>query len=134
MEIRENSFSSQNQNWDFLMYLQVQRNSPEKLTLTVVEMQHLPDIEKTDYIEEFSCLKRTMFNGRKKVCANFQTYMDKPNFDVYRYRNSLYLKDDAIDLNMTEHQLLLAKRFFLFSYFDIFYDRCIVLDETTIHK
>ena len=96
-------------------------------------MQHLPDIEKSVSKEEISCLKWTMYNGRKKVCANFQIYTDKPNFDVYRYRNSLYLKDDAIDLNLTELQMLSAKRFFLFRYFDIFYNRCIVLDETTVH-
>ena len=38
--------------------------SPEKLTLTVVE---LPDIEKTDSREEISCLKWTNFNGRRNV-------------------------------------------------------------------
>ena len=30
---------------------------PEKPTLTVVEMQQLPDIEKTDSKKEISCLK-----------------------------------------------------------------------------
>ena len=33
------------------------KTSPEKLTLIVVEMQQLPDIEKTDSTEEISCLK-----------------------------------------------------------------------------
>ena len=33
------------------------KTSPEKLTLTVVEMKQLPDIEKTDSKEETSCLK-----------------------------------------------------------------------------
>ena len=32
------------------------KTSPEKLTLTVIEMQQLPDIEKTDSKEEISCL------------------------------------------------------------------------------
>ena len=32
------------------------KTSPEKLTLTVVEMQQLPDIEKTDSKREISCL------------------------------------------------------------------------------
>ena len=31
--------------------------SPEKLTLTVLEMQQLPDVEKIDSNEEISCLK-----------------------------------------------------------------------------
>ena len=51
--------------------------SPEKLTLTVVEMQQLPEIEKTDSQEELSCLKWTIYNGRRKVCVNFQTDTDK---------------------------------------------------------
>ena len=35
------------------------KTSPKKLTLTVVEMQLLPKIEKTDSKEEISCLKWT---------------------------------------------------------------------------
>ena len=36
------------------------KTSPEKLTLTVVEMQQLPDVENTDSKEEKSCLKWTI--------------------------------------------------------------------------
>ena len=43
--------------------------SPEKLTLAVVEMQQLPDIEKTDSKEEISCLKWTIYNVvEKSMC------------------------------------------------------------------
>ena len=65
------------------------KTSPEKLTLTVVEMQQLPDNEKTDSKEEISCLKWKIYNDRKKVCVNFQTDTDKLNIVVYRYRNNL---------------------------------------------
>ena len=43
------------------------KTSPEKFTLTVVQMQQLPDIEKTYSKEEISCLKWTIYNGRRKV-------------------------------------------------------------------
>ena len=66
--------------------------SPEKFTLPVVEMQQLPDIEKSDSKEEISCLKWTIYNGSRKVCVIFQNDTDKLNKVVYRYRNSLYLK------------------------------------------
>ena len=65
------------------------KKSPKKLTLTVVQMQQLPDIEKTDSKKEISCLKWTIYNGRRKVCVNFQTDTDKLNIVVYRYRNNL---------------------------------------------
>ena len=58
--------------------------SPEKLTLNVIEMQQLPDIEKTDSKEEVSHLKWTIYNGRRKACVNFQTDTDKMNIVVYR--------------------------------------------------
>ena len=77
--------------------------------MTVVEMQQLPDIEKTDSKEEISCLKWTIYNGRRKVCVNFQTDTDKLNIVVYRYRNNLYLKDNEVDLKLTEYQSFLAK-------------------------
>ena len=110
------------------------KNSPEKNTLTLVETQQLPDIEKVDSKDEISCLKWTIYNGWRKVCINFQTDADKVNIVVYRYRNNTYLKDTEMDLKLTEYKQILAKRVYLLSYIDIFYKRCIVLDETTVHK
>ena len=102
--------------------------------MTVVEMQHLPDIEKTDSREEISRLKWTIYNGRREVCVNFQTDTDKWNIVVYRNRNSLYLQDNEVDLKKTQYQSLLAKRVYLLSYVDLFYKLCIALDETTVHN
>ena len=110
------------------------KTAPEELTLTIVEMRQLPDIEKTDSKEELSCLKSTICNGRGKICVNSQTATDKLNIAVYRYRNNLYLKDNEVDLKLTEYQSLLANRIYLLSYIDIFYKRCIVLDETTVYN
>ena len=110
------------------------RDSPEKITLTLVETQQLPDIENSDSRGEISCLKWTTYNGRRKVCINCQTDTDKVNIVVYRYRNSTYLKNTEMDLKLTEYKKLLAKRVYLLSYIDIFYKRCIVLDETTVHN
>ena len=107
---------------------------PKKITLTLVETQQMPDIEKADSKDEISCLKRTIYNGRRKVCINFQTDTDKVNLVVYRYRNNRYLKDTEMDLKLTEYKKLLANCVYLLSYIDIFYKRCIVLEETTIHK
>ena len=108
--------------------------SPEKNTLTLVETQQLPDIEKTDSKYYISCLKWTIYNGRRKACINFQTDTDKVNIVVYRYRNSTYLKDTEMDLKLIEYKKLHAKRVYLLSYIDIIYKRCIALDETTVHN
>ena len=58
------------------------KDSPEKIKLTLVETQELPDIEKVDSKDEISCLKCTIYNGRRKVCINFQTDTDKVNIFV----------------------------------------------------
>ena len=97
-------------------------------------MQQFPNIEKTDSKEEISCLKWGIYNGRRKVCVNFQTDTDKLNNVVYCYRNNLYLKNIKIDLKLTEYQSLLAKRTYLLIYIDILYKRSIVLDETSVHN
>ena len=110
------------------------KDSPEKITLTLVETQQLPDIEKIDSKDEMSCLKWTIYKGREKVCINFQTDTDKVNILVCRYRNNTYLKDTELELKLTEYEKLLAKRVYLLSYIDIFFVRCIVLDETTVRK
>ena len=110
------------------------KDSPEKITLALVETQQLPDIEKVGSKDEFSCSKWTIYNGRRKVCINFQTDTDKVNIVVYRYQNVTYLKDTEMDIKLTEYRKVLAKRVYLLSYIDIFEKRCIVLDETTVHK
>ena len=110
------------------------KESPEKITLTLIEPQQVPDIEEDDSKDEFSCLKWTIFNGRRKVCINFQTHTDKVNIVVYRYRNNTYLKDTEMDLKLTVYKKILAKCVYLWSYIDIFYKRCFVLDETTAHN
>ena len=107
-------------------------DSPEKNTLTLVETQQLPDVEKVVSKDEVSSLKRTFYNGRRKVCINFQTDADKVTVVIYRYRNNTYLKDTELDLNLTEYKKLLARRVYLLGYNDICYKRCIVLDETTV--
>ena len=61
------------------------KDSPGKITLTLVEAQQLPHIEKTDSKDEISCLKWTIYSSRRKVCINFQTDTNKVNIVVYRY-------------------------------------------------
>ena len=39
--------------------------SPEQITPTLVETQQIPDIYKSDSRDEFSCLKWTIYNGRR---------------------------------------------------------------------
>ena len=110
------------------------KDSPEKNTLTLVETQQLPDIETVDTKDEISCLKWTIYNGRRKICIKFQTDTDKVNLAVYRYRNNTYLKDTEMDLKLIEYKKLRAKRVYLLSYLDVFYKRCTVLDETTVYN
>ena len=110
------------------------KTSPKRNTLTSVEMQHLPEIEKVDSKNEISCLKWTIYNGRRKVCISFKTDMDKFNIVVYRYRNNTDVKDTEKELKLTEYEKLLSKRVYLLSYIDVFFKRCIVLDETTVHN
>ena len=87
------------------------KDSPEKITLTLVETQQWPDIEKVDSKDEISCLKWTIYNGRRKLCINFQTDTDKVNIVVYRYRNNTYLKDTEMDLKLTEYKIFLLSAF-----------------------
>ena len=112
------------------------KTSPKKITLTLIEMQQLPEIEKVDSKNEISCLKWTIHNGRRKVCISFKTDMDKLNFVVYRYRNNTYVKDTEMKLKLTEYEKLLRKRIYLLSTIDVFvfFKRCIVLDEKTVHN
>ena len=116
-----------------MLYLEVQ-TLPKKITPTLAETQQWPYIQKADSKDEISCLEWTLYNGRRKVCVNYQTDTDKVNLVVYHYRNNTYLKNTELDLKLAEYKMLHAKRVYLLSYIDIFYKRCIVLDERTVHN
>ena len=51
----------------FHVVLTTPKTSPEKITLTLVETKQLPEIEKVDSKNENSCLKWTIYNGRREV-------------------------------------------------------------------
>ena len=86
-------------------------------------MQQLPDIEKTDSDREVSCLKRTNYIGRRKVCVNLKNDTNNLNVVVYRYRITFDLTDVEFDLKLTQYQSLLAKRVYILSYLDKFFKR-----------
>ena len=115
------------------LVLTTSTTSPGKITLTLVEMQQLPEIEKVDSKKEISCLHWTRLNGKGKVCISFKTDMDKLNIVVYRYRNNTYVKDTEMEPKLTEYEKILYKRAYPLRYIDVFFRRCIVLDETTVH-
>ena len=71
----------------YQVVLTTSKTSPEKITLMLVEMQQLPEIEKVDSKNEISCIKWTIHNGRRKVCISFETDMDWLNIVDYRYQN-----------------------------------------------
>ena len=87
------------------------KTSPEIITLTSVEMQQLPEIEKVDSKNEICCLKWTIYNGRRKVFISFKTDMDKLKIVVYRYRKNTYVKDTEMELKMTEYEKLISKKY-----------------------
>ena len=64
------------------------KSSPTKITLTIAELQQLPELEQCE--DEISCLKWTIYNGRRKICIGFQTDTDK--VDIVVYRNKMNLK------------------------------------------
>ena len=84
--------------------------------------------------KETSCLKWTEHNGGRKVSVNLKTDTDNLIFVVYCYRNKLILKNNEFDLKLTDYQSHFAKKVQLQSCIDMFFKRCIELDEETVHK
>ena len=68
----------------YLVVVTTPKTSPEKITLTLFEMQRLPEIEKMDSKNEIFCLKWTIYNGRREVCISFTIDMVNLKIVVFR--------------------------------------------------
>ena len=55
--------------------LTIPKSSPTKIIITIAKLQQLPELEQCE--DEISCLKWTIYNGRRKICVGFQTDTDK---------------------------------------------------------
>ena len=66
--------------------------------------------------------------------AKVSRLIEKLKILVYRYRNNTYVKDTELELKLTEFEKLLSKPVYLLNYIDVFFQRCIVLDEATVHN
>ena len=86
------------------------RKSTEKIALTPVEMQQLPDIEKIDSKDGTFCVKVTKHNGGREVCASYKTDTDMLKNVVSHYRNNLNLRESKLEVKRTEFEKLLSKR------------------------
>ena len=62
----------------------------------------MPKSEKIVFKIEVSCLKWTVYNGRRKVFVNYSTDSDNLNLVIYRYRHSTYLKGVEKEMSLTE--------------------------------
>ena len=107
--------------------------SPKKVLYILLKCNSCLKLKKVDSKNEASCLKCTLYNGRRKICRTFKTDMNKLDVVVYRYRNNTYVKDTEMDLKSTEFEKILSIRVYLLSYMDVFFKRSIVVDETTVN-
>ena len=56
-----------------LYHVELKSNdSPKKITLTPVETQQLPDIEKSDSRDEISCLKWTVYKSMHQLSNRYR--------------------------------------------------------------
>ena len=82
----------------------------KKVSLTIVEMQQLPEVGQNDSENQISCLRWIIFNGRRKVCVFCKTDTDYVGITVYRYLNNMFMNDSDIELKATEYNTLLQKK------------------------
>ena len=108
--------------------------TPKKVSLTIVEIQQLPEIGKFDSENKVSCLRWIIFDGRRKVCVFSKTDTDYVGITVYRYRINMYMNFSDTELKATEYNTLLQKIKYLLSYLETFSKKFIVVEETTHHN
>ena len=115
----------------------VQEEKSQKISLTIIESQNLPNLQNLDVDSQISHFEWTLHNGRrndsKKMIAN---RYDSKKIDLVEYRRNgnQWKNNQSLQLQREEYDKILDMLPSLLGYVETFKKSCIIIDECTVEN
>ena len=106
----------------------------QKISLTIIESQNLPNLQNLDVDSQISHFEWTLHNGRRKIHIGYRSDTKKIDLLEYRRNGNQWKNNQSLQLQREEFDKLLDMLPSLLGYVEIFKKSCMNIDECTVEN
>ena len=106
----------------------------QKISLTIIESQNLPNLQNLDVDSQISHFEWTLHNGRRKIHIEYRSDIKKIDLLEYRKNGNQWKNNQSLQLQREEYDKLLDMLPSLLGYVETFKKSCIIIDECTVEN
>ena len=106
----------------------------QKISLTIIESQNLPNLQNLDVDSQISHFEWTLHNGRSKIHIGYRSDTKKIDLVEYRRNGNQWKNNQSLQLQREEYDKLLDMLSSLLGYVEIFKKSCVIIDECTVEN
>ena len=106
----------------------------QKISLTIIESQNLPNLQNLDVDSQISHFEWTLHNGRRKIHIGYRSDTKKIDLVEYRRKGNQWKNNQSLQLPREEYDKLLDMLPSLLGYVEIFKKSCMNIDECTVEN
>ena len=104
----------------------------QKISLTIIESQKLPNLQNLDVDSQISLFEWTLHNGRRKIHIGYRSDTKKIDLVEYHKNGNQWKNNQSLQLQREEYDKLLDMLPSLLGTVETFKKSCIFFDECTV--
>ena len=104
----------------------------QQISLTIIESQNLPNLQKLDVDSQISNFEWILHNSRRKIHIGYRSDTIKIELVEYRRNENQWKNNQSLQLQREEYDKLLDMVPSLLGYVETFKKSCIIIDECTV--
>ena len=106
----------------------------QKISLTIIESQNLPDLQNLDVDSQISRFEWILHNSRRKIHIGYRSDTKKIELVQYRRKGNQWKNNQSLQLQREEYDKLIDMLPSLLGYVETFKKSCIIIDECTVEN
>ena len=112
----------------------VLKEKSQKISLTVIESQNLPNLQNLDVDSQISHFEWILHNGRRKIHIGYRSDTKKIELVQYRRNRNQWKNNQSLQLQREEYDKLIDMLPSILGYVETFKKSCIIIDECTVEN
>ena len=116
------------------LFHSVLEEKSQKVSLTLIESQNLPNLQNLDVDSQISHFEWTLHNCRRKIHIGYRSDTKKNDLVEYRRSGNQWRNNQSLQLQREEYDKLLDMLPSLLGYVETFKKSCIIIHECAVEN